>query len=135
MDLRQLRADISAVAQAAGFNSWDYMPDDPQDLPAAVVGGIKSMERLNRQVTQVQIGVTFYASAADPLDATSVIDRALSIGAAETSFIDLLDDVDVIADGPAWRSARFDHSSEYRLYGMPGGGNALGVEVTLEFTA
>lgn len=133
MDLRQLRADLGVVAASSGFNAWSYQPDDPQDLPAAVVGGIKSMERLNQTVSQLMIGVTFYANAADPQDATERLDLALSVGNPD-SFIDTLDSVE-IADGPAWRSVRFDSAGPYTRYSMPGGGSSLGVEVTLELTA
>lgn len=133
MDLRQIRADLGTVAAEAGFNAWDYQPDDLQHLPAAVVGGIKSMERLNQTVTQVQIGVTFYVNPADAKDATSRLDLALSTG-NPNSFIDCLDGVSSL-DNPAWRSVRFDSAGPYAMYVMPSGSSALGVEVTLELTA
>ncbi len=133
MDLRQLRADLGTVAGEAGFNAWDYLPDDPKTLPAAVVGGILEMERLNRLTTQIKLGVTFYVSAADPKDASARLDRALSVGLGD-SFIDWLDSVQ-LADGPSWRSVRFDSAGPYQKFSLPGGGVALGVTVVLELTA
>lgn len=133
MNLRAIREDLAAVAQEAGFNSWSVSPDDPQDLPAAVVGGIQNLVRLNRLTTQIQIGITFYVSLAEPVDATARLDLALSVG--ETgSFIDLLDSVHA-EDGAAWRSVRFVSAGPYTRFTMPGGGAALGVEVQLELTA
>lgn len=134
MDLRQLRADLGTVAQTSGFNAWDYEPDDVQDLPAAVVSGIKEMERLNRLVTRVKVVITFLVSLADPQDAAARLDTALSNG-VQDSFIDNLDSVSVENDGPAWRSVRFDSAGPYTRYQMPGGGSYLGVEVLLELTA
>jgi len=133
MDLRKVRADIGVVAGVSGFNAFDYVPDDPKDLPAAVVGGIKSMVRLNAVVTQVELGVTFYVSAADPQDSAARLDLALSTGLPD-SFIDNLDSV-TPADGASWRSIRFQSAGPYIRYQMPGGGVALGVDVVLELTA
>lgn len=133
MDLRQIRTDIGVVAGESGFNAWDYAPDDPQDLPAAVVGGIKSMVRLNAVVTECQIEVTFYVNAADPQDAAARLDLALSVGLPD-SFIDMLDSV-TPADGPSWRSIRFESAGPYQRYAIPGGAVALGCTVTLELTA
>lgn len=133
MNLAQLRADLKAVAEAAGFNAWDFVPDDPQDLPASVVGGIQSMVRLNAHVTQVKIGIEFYANHADAKDATRRLDLVLSTG-DPNSFIDILDHVEE-SDGPSWRSIRFDSCGPYTLVTMPGGGSALKVEATYELTA
>lgn len=133
MDLRAIRKDLGVVAQEAGFNAWDYEPDDPQNLPAAVVGGIRSMTRLNAQVTRVELGVTFYVNAADPQDATARLDLALSTG-IQDSFIDNLD-TDAEKPDRSWRSVRFAASGPYTRYSMPGGAVALGVEITLELTA
>lgn len=133
MDLRALREDLTAVAEAAGFNAWSYVPDDPQDLPAAVVGGIQEMNRLNQHVTQIKLGISFIANAADPVDATARLDLALSTGNAE-SFIDMLDSVGT-EDGPAWSSVRFDSAGPYTSIDLPGGGTALGVEIVLQLTA
>ena len=133
MDLRQIRADLGAVARESNFAAWDYEPDDPKDLPAAVVGGIQSMTRLNAVVTQIKLDVTFYVNAVDPQDASARLDLALSTGMPD-SFIDQLDSV-MPVDGPSWRSIRFDSSGPYKRYAMPGGGVALGVTVTLELTA
>jgi hypothetical protein len=133
MDLARIREDLAAVATAAGFNSWDYEPDDPQTLPACIIGGIREMERLNAIVTRAQILVTFYCSVADPKDATRRLDLALSVG-HPNSFIDMLDSV-TLEDGPAWRSIRFESASRYRRFAMPGGHVALGVEIVLELTA
>ena len=131
--MRALRADLGVVAGEAGFSAFDYEPADPKNLPAAVVGGIKSMERLNAHVTQIQIGITFFVNAANEKDATARLDLALSTG-LPNSFIELLDSVS-IEDGPAWRSVRFESAGPYLHYVMPSGGPALAVEITLEFTA
>lgn len=133
MNLAQLRADLKAVAETAGFNAWDFLPDDPQHLPAAVVGGIHAMVRLNAHVTQVQIGITFYASHADAKDATRRLDLALSTG-DPNSFIDIMDAV-TESDGPSWRSIRFDSCGAYHLVSMPSDGTALAVETIWELTA
>lgn len=133
MDLRKVRQDIGVVAGESGFNAWDYQPDDPQDLPAAVVGGIQSMKRLNRLTTEVKIDVTFYVNASDPEDAAKRLDLALSVGMPD-SFIDMLDSV-TVEDGPSWRSIRFNSAGSYMKYQMPGNAVALGVTVTLELTA
>ena len=134
MDLRAVRHDLGVVAQNIGLNAWDYQPDDPQNLPAAVVGGIQEMHRLNRIVTQFKLGVTLYVNCADPQDATAALDLYLSTG-LDGSFIEALDAVIPGLDSPAWRSVRFDSAGPYRRYSMPGGGAALGVEVVLELTA
>jgi hypothetical protein len=134
MDLRAIRRSIAAIALESGFSAWDYAPDDPSELPAAVVGGIKQMRRMNRLVCEIQIGVTFYASQADPIDATSRLDNALSTGTdGGTSFLDNLDAADDAAAG--WRSIRFLAAGPYAVYAMPGNAKALGVEVILELTA
>jgi hypothetical protein len=137
MDLRAIRTDIGVLASNAKFNAWSYMPSDPQDLPAAVVGGIKSMKRLNRLVTQLQIGVIFYVNFTDPEDAATRLDTALSTGNPD-SFIDQVDSL-TQADQPSWRSIRFESAGPYTVYtlpsGDPSGADALGVEVILELTA
>lgn len=133
MNVRDIRRDIGVVAGRAGFNAWDYQPDDPQDLPAAVVGGIKEMTRLNKKVTQLKIGVVFYVNAADAQDATSRLDLALSVGNPD-SFIDMLDEV-TQQDSPSWKAIRFESAGPYQKYQMPGESIALGVEAVLELTA
>ncbi len=133
MDLRQVRKDLGVVAGEAGFSAWDYVPDDPQDLPAAVVGGLSLFERLNAIVTKVNIGITFYVDLSDAQDAAARLDLVLSTG-MPNSFIDWLDSV-TSNDLPAWRSVRFLSAGPYNRYTMPGGAVALGVEVTLEITA
>lgn len=133
MDLREIRIGLAAVARAAGFNAWDYMPDDPQDLPASTVGGIESMVRLNEAVTQVQLKVSFYVNETDMQDATARLDKALSVG-LNGSFIDTVDEV-TTADGPPWRSIRFVSAGPYQRFAMPGNGWALGVETIWEMTA
>lgn len=133
MDIAAIRAQLATVAGLAGFNAFDYQPDDPGALPAVVAGGIREMERLNRIVTRLQLVVTFYASLAEPADAARRLDLALSVG-VEGSFIDLLDAVPV--EGQAWRSVRFIGSGPYQTTIMPAGtGNALSCETVLEFTA
>lgn len=134
MDLRQLRIDLGKVAQTAGYNAWDYTPDDPQNLPAAVVGGIRSMVRLNALTTQIQVEVTFYVSAADPKDAAGRLDLALSVG-LDGSFIDCLDTMSEAPNTPSWRSVRLDSAGPYQRVLMPGGGAALSVAIVLELTA
>ncbi len=133
MDMRQVRADLGTVARSAGWNAWDYQPDDPQNLPAAVVGGISEFMRLNRLVSQFKIGVTFYVNLANPQDAAERLDLVLSPGNPD-SFLDVLDSV-TAEDGAAWRSVRFDSATPYQRYSMPGGLYALGVELMLELTA
>lgn len=136
MDLRALRKDLRVVAGESGFTAWDFVPEDPQDLPAAVVGAPKSMVRMNRLITQVEIPITFYASLADPLDATERLDLALSTG-LPNSFIDLLDFAaqQEGATAPSWRSVRFVSAGPYTRFALPGTVYALGVEVILELTA
>ncbi len=133
MDLRAVRHDIGVVAQTANFNTWDYQPDDPKDLPAAVVGGIKAMQRLNAAVTLVQIGVTFFVNASDPQDAAQRLDLALST--IDGSFCSALDAYVETPNPHAWRSAKFLSAGPYLRYTMPGGGVALGCEMLLELTA
>lgn len=131
-DLRAIRRDIGVVAGEAGFTAWDYEPDDPQLYPAAVVGGIVELERLNRAVTRAQIAVTFYASLADPADAAARLDLALSVG-VQGSFIDVVDSV-TLDDGPSWKTIKLVSAGPYTRYQMPGGASTLGVTATLEIT-
>lgn len=136
MDLRQVRADLATVAASVGFGAWDYAPADPIVLPAAVVSSLKSLKRLNRAVVQFQIGVAFYASLSNALDATSRLDLTLSMG-VEGSFLDALDAVPTSGDGSmAWDSVRFESASPYAQVLMPGrdGGAALTTELVLEMT-
>lgn len=135
MDLRAIRVDLSTVAVTAGFdNAWSIQPDDPQSLPAAVVGGIISMERLNAIVTKIMLPITLYVNAADIQDATERLDLALSTG-LPNSLIDCMDAVAEPPNTPSWRSIRFDSSGPYQKVIMPGGGSALSVETRWELTA
>lgn len=133
MNVGAVRADLRAVAESVGFNAWAYQPDDPKDLPAAIIGGVKQYTRLNQTVTQIQLGVSFLANLNDPEDATNRLDLALSVG-VDGSFIDAIDAI-VPADSPAWRSCKFVSWGPYLRYAMPGGAAALGVEAILELTA
>lgn len=134
MDLRQLRVDLGVVGQMAGFNAWNIVPDDPQHLPAMVVGGVRSMQVITMDGgVEVELVATFYTSTADAEDATAVLDLVLSIG-KEDSFLDWLLNVKPV-DGPAWRSVRFVQAGPYHDVAMPGGSVALAVEVVLSFTA
>lgn len=123
-----MRADLAVVAKAAGFSSFAYEPDDPQNLPAAVVGGIQSMTRLNRLTTELVLGVTFYCSLASARDAASRLDKVLSIGTG-TGFLDLL------ATTSTFKSWVFQSAGPYTTYQLPGGDFALGCTVTLQLTA
>lgn len=135
MDLRQVRKDLATVAETAGFNAWSITPDDPQNLPAAVVSGITSLERLTMSgVCKLELDVDLYASAASAADAAARLDLALSLG-MPNSFLSVLEDVSPALDGPAWRSARFVSAGPYQRVLMPGGGAALRVTVTVELTA
>ena len=135
MDFRALRTDFGTVAQTAGFNAYDYEPDDPGALPAAVVGGVRSLRRLTMSGTcEVELEITLYVSAADPQDATATLDLALSLGLS-TSLLSILEAVDPILDKPSWRSARFVTAGPYQRVAMPGGGAALACSVVVEFTA
>lgn len=135
MDLRQVRKDLATVGTTAGFNSWSVHPDDPQDLPALVVGGIKSMTRLTMSgVCQFELELAFYVSAASPDDAAERLDMVLSLGEPD-SFLTVLEAVSAQRDNPAWRSARFVGAGPYQRVTMPGGGAAMSVTVTLELTA
>lgn len=135
MILGDVRKDLGVLGRTAGLNAWDYQPDDPQDLPAMVVGGIKSMVRLNQKVSLVQIGVTMYVNAADPEDASRKLDQLLSVGTEDgLSFIDILDS-HAADEAASWRSIKFLSAGPYQKYAMPGDGSALGVEVTVELTA
>jgi hypothetical protein len=137
MDLRAIRKDLAVLVQQSGFAAWSFLPSDPGDLPAGVVGGIKSMVRLNAFVTEITIGITFYANFTDPADAAERLDRMLSTGNAN-SLIDQFDKL-TQSDTPSWRSIKFDSAGPYTVYTMPSGGpsgaDALGVEVTLGLTA
>jgi len=134
VDLRQLRTDLSVVGASAGFNAWNVEPDDPQHLPAMVVGGVRSMRILTIDGgVEVEISATFYANAADNEDATATLDMVLSIGTAD-SFLDWLLSVKPV-DEPAWRSVRFVQAGPYHEVALPGSGTALAVEVVLSFTA
>ncbi len=136
MDLAALRSDIKVIGQTCGLNAWDYQPDDPQNLPALVVGGMRSLTRLNQVVAQIEVSVHIYVNAADPKDATRALDALLSINQpAKTSFIDVLDSEMETLDTPSWRSIKFLSAGPYTHYIMPGGLTALGVEVILELTA
>lgn len=135
MDLSALRADLATVAKTAGFNAWSYMPDDPKDLPAAVVAGVRSMSRLTiGGACVVELEVELYVNATDPEDASKRLDLALSLGVGE-SFLTILEAIDPNLDKPAWRSARFVTAGPYTRVAMPGGGVALSVAVLLELTA
>ena len=133
MDLRKLRTDLGTVATEAGFTAWDYYPDDVQNLPAAVVGGIAGMVRLNRLVTEIDIGITFYCSLADPADAAARLDLALSTN-MDGSFLDAVDEI-TPTDAVNWRSVTFVRAGPYNRYDMPGNTHALGCEIVLRFTA
>lgn len=132
MDLRQVRIDIRAVIAVCGYNAWDYEPDDPQDLPAGVVDGIESLIRMNRLVTAVKIGVTFYVNNADPKDATAKLDLTLSTGFTN-SYVDALDAASLA--GASWRSIRLEGAEAYHRVAMPGGGVALACRTITDLTA
>lgn len=135
MDLRAIRAALGVLSAAANFNAWDYIPDDPQHLPAAVVDGILSLDRLNAHVTQFDITITFYASGADPKDASARLDLLLSTGITG-SFADLLTTAAaVLSPAPPWRTIKLKTAGPYTRYAMPNGELALGVQITLELTA
>lgn len=139
MDLHQLRADVGAVGRAAGFNAWSYEPDDPQNLPALVVGGVKSLIRKTMSgICELEIDITLYVNAANPEDAAARLDLALSLGMAD-SFLSYMEAVDPQAgppeSRPAWRSARFIAAGSYQRVTMPGGGEAATVNITYSFTA
>lgn len=139
MDLRKIRTDVAVVGAEAGFNAWNVIPDDPQDLPACVVGGVRSLKRLTMAgACELQIEVEFYANAADMVDATTTLDMVLSLG-LQTSFLSLLEAADEQPVGsptrPSWRSAMFIGAGPYKQIAMPGGGVALAVGVVIEFTA
>lgn len=136
MDLRQVRADLATVAATAGFNAWDFEPDDPQQLPAAVVGAPLLIERMNAHVTKLQLPVGLYVSNADARAATALLDQALSTGVGEGSFLDALDSLtQADTEASAWRSARFESASQYQRVALDGGGSMLAVPIVLELTA
>lgn len=133
MNLGAIREDLRVVAESIGFNAWSYQPDDPKDLPAAVIGGIKGLTRLNQVVSQIQLGVSFFCNLNDPQDATNRLDLALSVG-VDGSFVDALDAI-TPDDSPAWRSCKFVSAGPYLRYQMPANQAALGCEAILELTA
>lgn len=135
MNLRQLRTDVGAVAAGAGFNAWNIEPDDPEHLPAAVVGGVRSMQLITMAGgVEVELVVTFYVSTADAEDGTAVLDMVLSMGQPD-SFLTALLGVEQ-ENGPAWSSVRFVQAGPYHNVQLPGnGGVAQAVEVLLSFTA
>lgn len=134
MKLRELRTDLGVVAATAGFNAWNIVPDDPQYLPAAVVGGVRSMQVITMDGgVEVELVVTFYVPMTDAEDSTAVLDLVLSMG-EDGSFLTVLMGV-TAEDGPAWRSVRFTQAGPYHTVAMPGGSVALAVEVVLTFTA
>ncbi len=129
MDIAAIRASLALGARDAGFGAWDYAPDDPFDLPAAVVGGIKSMNILTRSVTQAEIGILFYCSLADAEDATRRLDLVLSVGDPDSFLTNILNYTTA-----GWTSIRFVSAGPYSRYSMPGGAVSLGVEILLEIT-
>lgn len=135
LDLRAVREGLASAARECGFSAWDYQPDDPQQLPAAVVGAPVEMEALTLTRWKLVVPVTFYCSTADPKDASERLDLVLSINLVDEddeprlSFIDTLK----AAEAPPWKSARFS-SAETGRYTMPGGSVALGTRVDIEVT-
>jgi hypothetical protein len=135
LDLRAVREALGLAAGAAGFNAWDYMPDDVQNLPAAVVGAPREMEALTLTRWRLQLPVTFYVSSANPKDANERLDRALSIGLEDEDEVPRLSFLDTLADAiePPWKTARFV-SAQTSRYTMPGNSVAWGTEVLVEVT-
>lgn len=124
MDIAAKRASIAAAAVACEFNAYDFQPDNPGDLPAAVVGGITLYERLNASVARVQLVVTLYASSSDAQDATRCLDTALSTNVAN-SFIDAVSAIDGMT---------VDSAGAYQQFVMPTG-TALGVPITIQIVS
>lgn len=136
MDLAAVRADLATVARQAQFpNAWSIAPDDVGDLPAAVIAGISSLQRLTMSgVCKFTLDVDLYVNAADPVDAAARLDLALSLGLAD-SFLTALEAV-TSADNPSWRSVLFLNAGPYQHVSMgPEGGMALRVTISLELTA
>lgn len=132
MDLRQIRTDLGTVAGEAGYSAWSYQPDDPQALPAAVVGGIHSFERLNVKETRIELGVTFYVSLQNAEDAAARLDLLLSVGDPD-SFVTLLDAVDPAT--ASWFGLWITSAGPYQRVAMPDSSVALSVELVLQITA
>lgn len=137
MDLVAVSIDLETAALAHGYSAFSYEPDDPGNLPAAVVGGIDSMVALNRFVTTVQLGVTFYQSLGldDGKSARRALDKTFSVGTG-TSFLDALAAqaaaghfTAIKVDGWAFVSA-----DRYTKYEMPGEAFGLGCTMHLAIT-
>ena len=140
MDLRALRTQLAQVGQTCGLNTWDYMPDDPQNLPALVIEGFSAMTRLNAIVTELDLEVVFYVNNAEAKDAAARLDGLFSVGVDPgVSFIDALDaftEGNPADTGAYWRSVRFKSAGPSRRYAMPGDGTvALGCPAVWTFTA
>lgn len=137
MNVATVRADLAIVAAACGYSSFPYEPADPGGLPAAVVGGISSMVRLNQFVTKLQIGVTFFAALGNDAgkSAAEKIDGTLSVGTG-TGFVDHL-----AAEAAAGHLTAikvngwaFVSAGPYTKYELPGAVPALGCTMTIELT-
>ena len=139
MDVAAIRVNLALVGDTVGLNHWDYMVDDPGGLPAMIVEGIRSMRRLNKIVTELEIEIGFYANNAEPKDAARRLDGLLSIGMSPgVSFIDALDaftEGNPADTGAYWRSCRFVSAGPYRRVSMPDNAVALGCSTVWALTA
>jgi threonine dehydrogenase-like Zn-dependent dehydrogenase len=82
MDLHGIRTDLAAILAPLGYQSYAYLPDDPQVLPAAVVGVPAAIEygmTLGSTVA-VEIPLTLVFSMTSVQDAQARMDAALSTG-------------------------------------------------------
>ena len=131
MDLAQVRDDLRAVMQAAGYNAYKYIPLDVNKYPAAFSGVPSTMAKLTLTRWQITLPLTLLFNSASPEDAQRRLDVALTPGTADSVY-DALTTL-TRTTGAAWTSLKFVGAGNVRTVKI-GNGNALACDITLELT-
>lgn len=131
-DVHAIRAAAVALVVPAGFQGIDHVPEDVQQMPAAVAGVPTEIDYgASLGLARITFPLTLIFSAASLKDAQLKMDQALST--TDGSAVTLLRAaVDTPTDD--WRSIHVVRADNIRLADA-GNSKALAVDVTLEVLA